>query len=371
MNNQEFKTLLRQYQEGNCTAEEKQLIEAWYMKFEQSTVVSLTDEEIEGILSMVPPVRAITERKPLWKWAAVAAAMLAIVSGSIYYAAHRSPTTNQVIAKSASDIKPGINNAILTLANGKQIALNQATDGLVSTESNTTISKTANGEIVYQTKDLSSKNQAVLFNTMTVPRGGQYHLKLADGTNIWLNAASSITYPTQFVGNERTVEITGEAYFEVSHLIGRPFKVISKGQVVEVLGTHFNINTYENEQVVKTTLLQGAVKITAAGITQQLAPGEQAIFSSNGLKVVNADTEQAVAWHNGDFIFKKNSVEEILRTVSRWYDIEVDYGKYSPIKQTFSGLVSRSKDLSAVINMMEKGTTLKFKVEGKRVTVTN
>jgi transmembrane sensor len=233
------------------------------------------------------------------------------------------------------------------------------------------VTKTADGHVVYSATG-DNTNEPVLFNTMSVPRGGQYHLTLNDGTQVWLNSNSSITFPTRFSGSERKVEIRGEAYFEVAHQAEKPFRVLSKGQVIEVLGTRFNLNAYDDEPAFKTTLLQGSVKVTANGKIKVLRPGEQAVFKGKVLSLSIPDLEEVMAWHEGDFVFKKQTVEEIMRKVSRWYDIDVDYEHYSPDNQTFTGVLSRTKNLSSVIQMMKSSTSkLKFHIDGKRLVISN
>ncbi len=373
MTNPEFKALLRQYNTGNCSDEEKALIESWYMEFELAEPIRLTDEQIDGILAMQVPIHIEPRKKPLWKWISVAAAILIVVSTGIYLTLN-GPATKQVVTQLKTDAEPGTNKAILTLANGKEIVLNNAQTGVLASEVDATIRKTEDGRVVYSATDKIENQSSILYNTMTVPRGGQYHLTLADGTEVWLNASSSITYPIRFVDNERKVEITGEAYFEVARQNNQPFQVVSRGQVVEVLGTHFNINAYDDEPVVKTTLLEGSVKVSnlKSQISILIQPGEQSILTPTSLKVVEADLEEAMAWHNGDFVFNSQNLEEIMRNVSRWYDVDIDYEHYKPNKQTFTGVVSRSRNLSAVINMLKKSTTtLKFDIQGKSVRVGN
>ncbi|MBB5436924.1 ferric-dicitrate binding protein FerR (iron transport regulator) [Pedobacter sp. AK017] len=371
MSNPEFKALLRKYNAGNCTEEEKTLIETWYLKFEVDDPVELSQEQINGILAMQVPVQIKPQKKQLWKWVGAAAAILVVLSTGIYLKINNAKVSEQVVSKEQTDVDPGVNKAILTLATGKKILLEDAKNGVLTSEDNATIRKTGAGQVEYLVAD-NQATTAILLNTMTTPRGGQYHLILADGTKVWLNAASSITYPIRFAGKERKIEITGEAYLEVAHLADQPFHVVSRGQDVEVLGTHFNVNAYADEPVTKTTLLEGSVRITAEGHTKILKPGEQAILSSTGLKMSSADIDETMAWHEGDFVFNSQTLEEIMRTVSRWYDVDVDYTHYKFNKQTFTGVVSRSRKLSAVINTIKKSMpTLKFDIHGKKVAISN
>ncbi|WP_432327294.1 FecR family protein [Mucilaginibacter sp. P25] len=200
---------------------------------------------------------------------------------------------------------PGGNKAILTLGDGSTIVLNGAKIGKLARQDNILIKKAADGQISYRDVVVDfhpSKN--IIYNTATTPQGGQYQFILADGTKVWLNASSSIKYPVVFNGNERRVELTGEAYFEVAHNAKKPFKVISNGQTVEVLGTHFNINAYNDEQAVKTTLLEGSVKVSAGKVSNIIKPGQQARFDHGLIDVMNVDADEVVAWKNGFFFLK-------------------------------------------------------------------
>ncbi|MES2828763.1 MAG: FecR domain-containing protein [Bacteroidota bacterium] len=374
MESPEFKALLRKYTAGNCTAAEKALIEAWYIQLEPGEFQDLSNDQIDSILAMQPPFANEPQKKRLWRWIGAAAAVFVVISTGLYFTLDNKVMPGHVAAIVETDAAPGTNKATLTLATGKKIVLHDARTGVLANEADAAISKTEEGQVVYSVTNTDESPGISLFNTMTTPRGGQYHLTLADGTGVWLNAASSITYPTRFTANERRVEITGEAYFEVAHIADKPFHVVSKGQDVQVLGTHFNINTYSDEPVVKTTLLEGSVSVSNLNthLSKLIKPGEQAINSSTGLKVMQADIDATMAWHEGDFVFNSQGLEEVMRLLSRWYDIDVNYDNYKSSKQTFTGVVSRSKNLSAVINMMKKSTTtLNFDIRGKTIFVSN
>jgi len=275
--------------------------------------------------------------------------------------------TNTVAVKPGNDIPPGGNKAILKLANGSVIILDSAGNGRLSTQAGATIDKTGDGKLAYNS--LKEKPTEIQYNTLTTPKGGQYFIELADGSKVWLNAASSLTYPTSFIGKERIVVLKGEAYFEVAKNKAMPFQVTVNGMTVEVLGTHFNINAYDDEAVIKTTLLEGAVKIMKGNTSALLKPGDQAQVSSNGnIKVItDADVDQAVAWKNGYFQFRRDNLQQVLRQLTRWYDVDVKYDGLITDMQ-FGGRISRNNNLSEVLKILEL-SNVHFRIEGKTIVV--
>lgn len=294
------------------------------------------------------PERSI--RLPVWKM--VAAALVVILAGSaVFFYLNRHPA-RRVVAQTepiSADILPGGNKALLTLANGNTITLDNAMNGRLAGQPGVSIIKLSSGELTYKKEPQGQKKQETPFNTLSTPRGGQYKLVLADGTKVWLNAASSIRYPAVFTGRERKVEITGEAYFEVIHNEKMPFRVMARGEMIEDLGTRFNVSAYEDEPVMKTTLLEGLVKIRAT----VLQPGQQADIYEKGRSLVvrNVQVEDAVAWKNGFFAFRNDDLETVVRKLSRWYDIKVRYQSAAGGgRQQFSGRIDRSLTLSQVID---------------------
>lgn len=267
-----------------------------------------------------------------------------------------------------TDIRPGGEKAILTLADGTKIVLDSAANGNLANQGNVQIVKMANGQISYNLK--GSARQDVMMNTMLTPKGGQYQLTLPDGTKVWLNAASSITYPAVFVGKERSVKVNGEAYFEVAKNEQQPFVVDVNGKlVVEVLGTSFNINSYANEADIKTTLIEGMVKVLKTKSSVILKKGQQATVSdAPAISVVNdADIDKALAWKNGQFNFDGLDLRGIIRQLERWYDIEVEY-RGAIDNATFKGKIDRSVHLSEVLKMLE-ALGEEFQLEGKKLIV--
>lgn len=309
------------------------------------------------------------------KWAAAAAIAIVLGTASYLYLVNSNKnselTTTGPGKLTPKDIAPGGDRAVLTLANGQKIILDSAANGTLALQGNARVVKMANGQLVYTIE--GSEGMAPVYNTMSTPRGGQYKLTLPDGTNVWLNAASSITYPASFAGKERRVTVTGEVYFEVAKDKTKPFHVAANGMDVEVLGTHFNINSYEDEGVDKTTLLEGAVRITKGTSSVQLKPGEQAVLSQsqgsrNTIEVVrNVNIEQVVAWKNGWFEFDNVDLRTIMRQISRWYDVDVSYeGRITT--ETFGGRTTKNLPLSEVLELLESDG-LRFRLEGKKLIV--
>lgn len=320
---------------------------------------------------------------------AAAAVIFIMLGGGIYFwlsRIHKPAQAALVSERLKDDVEPGGNKAVLTLSNGSTIILDSVHPGQIAAQASVNIVKSDSGKLVYTV--LKEKTAPLLYNTLTTPRGGQYQLVLPDGTKVWLNAASSIRYPVIFVGNERRVEITGEAYFEVFKNPLKPFKISINGKAeVAVLGTHFNINAYEDEIAIKTTLLEGSVKLTARensgnrgeGGRQEivLKPGQQAQLLQAGantsrreqIKVINnADIEEVMAWKNGSFRFNQADLVTVLRQLARWYDITVKYEGAIPVGH-FKGELPRDLTLSQVISILGE-MEVKFKIEGKNLIVT-
>jgi ferric-dicitrate binding protein FerR (iron transport regulator) len=281
------------------------------------------------------------------------------------------------------DIAPGGDKAVLTLADGSTIDLNATNNGVVGRQGNSRIVKLSGGRLAYQTatgEKSPATSGVVAYNTIATPRGGQYQLVLPDGSKVWLNAASSLRYPTAFSGKERVVELKGEAYFEIAHFSPEsrhgkmPFRVHvvpvsgDQGVDVQVLGTHFNVMAYTDEQSINTTLLEGAVKLSKGEKEVLIRPGEQARSNNtNGFKVAPADVEEAVAWKNGVFRFNEATIEEVMRQISRWYDVEVVYVNDAP-KDLFRGEIYRNVSVSKVLKVLE-ASGVHFTVDGKKILV--
>lgn len=372
-----FKDLLHKYNAGTCTPAEKAAIESWYQQLELTELAQLSEKQLQEIAALAPDVPMPAKRRTLRPWLAAAASIALLIGVGSFFYLHRHPaaTPVPVAASLQNDVLPGSNKALLTLSNGKTIILADAKNGQLAQQGQIMIEKKADGEISYT--DAAEQDEtagtAPMFNTVSTPRGGQHHLVLSDGTQVWLNAASSIKYPVKFTGGTRSVTVSGEAYFEVAPDAAAPFRVISRAQTIEVLGTHFNINAYADERQVKTTLLEGAVRVLAdAGNSVTLKPGQQAILQpGQQVTVGNADVETAIDWKNGDFVFSNQTLPDIMRKIARWYDVDINYGNYKNSPLTFSGVVSRTHNLSAVLAMLESTATVKFIIRNNQVTITD
>ena len=271
-----------------------------------------------------------------------------------------------------NDVAPGKAGAILTLADGTTVVLDSLGNGLVATQNGAKV-LLHNGQLAYNTNGAAPAEMT--YNTMATPKGRQFQLVLPDGTKVWLNAASSLRYPTAFAGSERTVEITGEAYFEVAKLVSSstgqrvPFRVkVNNQTTIEVLGTHFNINSYDDEKTVNTTLLEGSVRIVSGAEKAILKPGQQAQAGASQIKIVpDANVEKVMAWKNGVFDFQDASLEEVMRELQRWYNIDVVYEKGIP-QLEFIGKMGRDLTLANVLSGLEM-SKVHFRIEGRKLVV--
>ena len=319
-----------------------------------------------------------------WLKVAAAAIIILMLGSGAYLRFNRSSQNDKITAniktpKLTHDVTPGSNKALLLLADGSSIVLDSASKGTLAQQGNTEISKTGDGSLAYNAGNNSS---TILYNTLSTPRGGQYQITLPDGTKVWLNAASSLRYPTAFVGKQREVELNGEAYFEVASLTPPtggeqkkiPFIVLINsptaggdgGMKVEVLGTHFNVMAYDDENSIKTTLLEGSVKVTKENATSALKAGQQAAFikKENKISLIsNPDLELAVAWKNGYTSFRSADIKSIMRQVARWYNVDVVYETDIP-ERTFTGEVPRDARLSELLKIFE-ASKIHFIIEGR------
>lgn len=379
--------LIEKYLDGTITPAEEEQLMAWYQDHNQADIewpAESADEEEQVRLRMLmrlnqqinPPVAKPNTTRRLWYYLSAAASVLIILGLAAYFYSPQlhQPGPQPSTAQALKDIGPGGNKAILTLANGDKVVMEDAKNGIISQQGNAAVNKTDSGSLFYN--DVSSNAAAnIVYNTLNTPYGGQYQITLQDGTKVWLNAGSSLRFPTSFPGNERNVTLTGEAYFEVAKDKARPFFVtVNAGSAaamnVRVLGTHFNINAYPDEQHNIVTLLEGSVKVDCGEANALLAPGNAAILNktSGKLNIKDGDTEAATAWKNGYFLFDNEKVESIMRQISRWYDVEISYqGDVSG--KAIGGSLSRSKNVSEVLNMLELTGTVHFKTEGRRITV--
>jgi len=311
-------------------------------------------------------------RKPvnlLWRRISVAAAAAIIVTAGLFYVKQKQSNVQTVASHAIkNDILPGGNRATLTLANGQHISLTDAHNGALAKQTGVTITKAADGKLVYTLTHNGAHSATTEYNTIETPIGGLYQINLQDGTKVWLNSASSIKYPVSFANNERRVELTGEAYFEVAHRKNMPFRVVSNGQTVEVLGTHFNINSYADERELKTTLLEGSVKVSSQGASERLKPGQQSQLFKGRFTVEEVDVNEAVAWKNGYFNFKDDDIQTVMRQLARWYDVDVKYEGVIPQKE-YSGQISMNLTANQILDILSFNK-IHYRINGKTIVIT-
>lgn len=383
----EIQQLITHYLAGTATEQEIKIVEQWYENIRgidpdlSVSKAAALKEELSSNLSAYIDEDEKEQRKSyksafyrLYRpWVTAAAALFFCFVGVAFYfynqeGAQQPKTTDQL----AQDIPPGGNKAYLTLEDGSVVILDGAKNGKLASQGNTAINKTADGRLTYDAsvtgKPLSDK---ISYNTIVTPRGGQYIVVLPDGSKIWLNSASSLKFPTAFNGKERNVEMTGEAYFEIAKNASMPFRVKSEGQTIEVLGTHFNINAYKDEPATKSTLIEGSVKVKNTDQYALLKPGQQSALPNNGSGriVVSSDVDlkEVMAWKEGLFQFNGADIKTIMRQISRWYDVDVEFeGKVS--SDHFKGQVLRDSKVSKVLRILEL-SGVKFKIEGKKIIV--
>ncbi|MGH2649401.1 MAG: FecR family protein [Ginsengibacter sp.] len=386
----QLQSLIRKYCEGKANEKEVEFLNLYYKDFEKhpGILTNKTEEEKAAlkagmevnIMNRILFENKINKNKAgpvilsmTWFKMAAAASVILIVSAVFFFL---KPASSKQISKNESgshllknDAAPGGNKAILTLANGSNIILDSVHNGTLSSQGTIKIIKVGDGQLAYSKAGEEIKDE-VVFNTITTPKGGQYQLTLADGSKVWLNAASSLHYPVAFSGNERKVELTGEGYFEVAKNKEKPFIVSVNNTEVEVLGTHFNVNAYTDESSIRTTLLEGSVKVSKGNTHSFIVPGEQASISkeSDEMSIIkNVNLEETVAWKNGIFQFSHANIETIMRQVARWYDVDVSFESGIPDKR-FDGKFYRNVNASEVFKILEEGG-IHINIVGKKVIV--
>lgn len=365
MNKEQILTLLSKYASGECTEDEKVLVEHWF--YIQNTTNLPVLEDVNADLDEVwhRIQKPVTRR--IWPRIAAAASIILSLSVGAYFVIHKSKPKEYVTVRNQV-ILPGHNQATLTLSNGKRITLVKGLSGKLASQGKTNIIATQS-HISYAA---SNAEKTASYNTLTTLKGQQspYPLVLADGTKVWLNADSKLTFPTVFLTADRGVKLTGEAYFEVAKDSRHPFIVSTGNQDVKVLGTHFNISSYKDDPATITTLLEGRVQVTVNNNASLnfLKPGQQAILENKQLKISVADTEEAVAWKEGYFMFESGDIKSIMRKVARWYDVDVVYE--GPIPQTkFYLSADRFSSISSLLKPLEMSKRIHFKIEGRRITI--
>lgn len=373
----DFLKLVEKYLNDTASEEERNTIENYYAHFSDAPDVtdSLSQEELDALKSNLR--QGIDTRisqgnkiyRPLYRrrYFRVAASFLLFAAAAVVIVTSLKHKPVTYYAQK-QDLLPGGNKATLTLANGSKINIDSLKNGLFTAQPGARVIKQG-GQLSYNTAGTASNSTEISYNTLTTPKGGEYQLVLADGTKVWLNAASSLRFPTAFTGKERIVELTGEAYFEVKHNATQPFKVKTARETVQDIGTRFNINSYSDENAVATTLVEGSIKILTAKSQDIIKPGQQYLLKNSGVTEVrdDVDTDEITAWKSGMFQFNNADMKTIMRQIGRWYNVDVEYqGEVS--NATYHGRISRKSKASDVLKILEL-SGMNFKIERGKITV--
>ena len=381
---QQLLELLNKDKENNLSEQERRELEDWYNSLNAGTIAftenDLNNSELpeqmllefrQKWLKPAAPVHKINFTQKIMRAAAIIIGISLI--GAVYLLFFNKPKQETVASqyqKFKSDVAPPANTkAVLTLADGSRISLDSISNGTLAVQGKMNVVKQADGLIVYQ----GAAAKTIGYNTLTVPKGSKpMKLLLVDGSQVWLNVASSITYPTAFTGKERRVKINGEAYFEVAKNPGMPFYVTHQDVNVKVLGTHFNVNTYDDEKEIKITLLEGAVHVSKGNENSVLKPGQQAEVNNSssdaGIKVLNdVNEEEVMAWKNGRFYFNGADIKTIMRQIEKWYNVDVEF--HSDIKYSFVANISRTKNVSELLNILQLTDLVHFEINGNKIIV--
>ncbi len=380
MNQNKLTELLRRYHDGSITSEEFEELEEWFHSLNYAHPDKVQDQSEEALKhrlfasfneKLVQQDK--TKRRTLYTKISIAATLLIVLSAGLFFYQKQKviPRTAQLKQSKSGPIIPGSSKAILTLANGKTIDLQTHKDGVLSKSDDIEIQKNGN-LLAYSSASSQGASSQPDSNILTVPRGGIFRTVLSDGTKVWMNSASSLRYPVSFSGKVREVVLSGEAYFEVAKNKSKPFRVMVNGVEIKVLGTHFNVRGYEEDQEVSTTLLEGSVQLHTPVKSSLLVPGERGVFRQNNadLTISKVNTEDEVAWKEGYFVFDNLSLSHIMQNISRWYDVDVVFqGKVKDAK--FGGTISRQRDIAVILKGLETTGSVRFKIEGRRVIVLN
>ncbi|WP_316834903.1 FecR family protein [Pedobacter nutrimenti] len=384
MEQQYDKKLLReiahQLREGTVSDEQQAYFDQWYVQHEDELLelpegyaedsLVIRDRMHSNLMDAVKLAEAPSKKAFILWTKFIAAAVFLVVIGTVFYVNRRNFLSTSVPVSQLADVVAGSNKAILTLADGKKITLTDVSKGKISEQAGVQISKTRGGQVIYQVVG-QQNNASNSYNTIETPNGGQYQVILPDGTKVWLNAASKLTYPVSFTGRaRREVTLGGEAYFEVAKDKSHPFLVESSGQEVEVLGTHFNISSYKEEPHTKTTLLEGSVKIRSAkGNAVVLKPNQQAELNGDHLQVKEVKAAYAVAWKDGYFMFNNENLETVMTRIARWYNVQVEFKDEAAKGGTYFGTISRYEDIAKVLKMLSRTELVTFELEGNTIKI--
>jgi hypothetical protein len=379
-NKKRIEELSEKWLNGTITEAEQQEYDLWYDSIQDHEVDGLSESDLAQVESRI--YQSIQERegfdnKPvkvkmvrLLKRIALIAASIGLfsIAASQFYSM-RSQQKNEDQTLLYSAITPGRDRATLSLDNGSVFDLDSLGKGEIFQQSGIRIEKNEKGELIYSVLGSSDEPTEILTNTISTPKGGQYRISLPDGSQVWLNAASRLTFPTVFTGESRRVELVGEAYFEVAQNKKLPFTVITPKEEVEVLGTHFNVNSYRDEESSMVALLEGKVKVSLSSSEfKVLKPGEQTIVKGGAVEVFPVDLSEAVAWKNGEFMFHNESMKSVMQKIARWYDVEVVVA--SELENiSIWGSVSKYENISEVLKIIEMTGSVHFNIEGRRIHV--
>lgn len=385
MTREEFILLYEKFLNGRCSPGEIELLNSyldrmklldnnWEEDFHEGERVHdrIWKRLEESIESPVVPIEP--EKKFGWlKIVAMILVTLSVGFGLFKYLGKTHQQTPALVAKHPIDIPPGGNKAYLTLNDGSHIVLSNAKNGKLTAGSGIQVTKEKDGLIVYHfsNSDTGKSRPVDEFNTITTPRGGQYQLVLSDGSKVMLNAESSLRFPVAFNSNERRVELTGEAYFEVAKNKAKPFIVHANNTNIQVLGTHFDVNAYNDDHMLTTTLLEGSVRMESGKYSAILKPGQQGsvMDNSGSIAVKDADIEEVMAWKNGIFLFNDERLDEVMKKISRWYNVEVEFRDPEVKKEAYSGIVSRFSKISQLLGKLQELGGVEFKIEPNKVII--
>ena len=380
MNREEYNSLYEKYLAGKCSVNEQVELENYQDSFKlkeqqwDSRTMGNSEEIKQSIQEDLNYSIQEHSKNRIFKiraWQSTAAAILILLTAGIYYyqTSSKPIIVKTKIPRFKNDVAPGNNKAILTLDDGSKIDLDDAKTGILASESNIDIKKTGVGQLEYTAGTQTVKT--VKYNILSTPLGGEYQLVLPDGSKVWLNSGSTLRFPTAFIGSERIVELKGEAYFDIAKNPKMPFLVRTNNAMdIKVLGTQFNVMAYDDEKNINTTLIEGSVEVLKESGKTTLKPGQEAILNkrSGNIKVASAYLEQAIAWKKGYFIFYNENIESIMRKVSRWYNVDIVYqGNLN--NKDFVGTISRNKNVSELLKMLELTGAIHFSIDGRRITV--
>lgn len=371
--------LIAGFLKQTLTEEEKDELDKWILASDENMIVfeKMTDEKnvaqaaewfrkmnVEKDLAETKSKISVRKPQRLWQYTVAASIVIAIGAGIYFYQNSITQKNKSEVVAQKQDIMPGSNKATLTLGNGKIIELGKAGDDTTINGGTKILRK--DGQIIYKP---DTTENVVVYNTLTVPRKGQYKLILPDGSKVWLNSESSIKYPVSFPGKERRVFVTGETFFEVAKDKTKPFRVVAGDVTVEALGTQFNVNAYTNEPFFSATLIEGSIRVSKGSAVKILKPSQQAQMTNTEFQIVDTDNDDAIAWKNNQFKFTNTSIDEIMRQIARWYDADIVY--QDKVTLHLNAIIERDVPVSKLLSILEATNEVHFKIDGKKIIVMN